>query len=234
MCLLPVLRRLLRPLLSGLALLCLVPGVLADRLSFPIDVVGPYTLQVTSLKEARHLSTLRQQYDFSCGSAALATLLTHHYGRPVSEQAVFVAMFRAGDQAKIRREGFSLLDMKHYLAAQGYQADGFEAPLEALEQIGIPAITLVSENGYNHFVVVKGLRDGRVLLGDPAFGMRAMSRERFERIAKEKILFVIRDHQDAARFNLAADWRVAPRAPIEVGLRAPLDMVQFMRSAGDF
>ncbi|MBT0963487.1 C39 family peptidase [Denitromonas sp. IR12] len=209
-------------------------GPSAGQLSFPIDVVGPYTLQVTSLKEARHLSTLRQQYDFSCGSAALATLLTHHYGTRVSEQDVFVAMFRNGDQAKIRAEGFSLLDMKRYLASRGYQADGFEAPLEALSAVGIPAITLVNENGYNHFVVVKGVRDGRVLLGDPAFGTRAMPREQFERIAQEKILFVIRSHQDIARFNRAEDWRVAPRAPIEMGLRAPLDMVRFVRAASDF
>lgn len=220
---------------GAFVLLCLAAGgPRAGQLSFPVDVVGPYTLQVTSLKEARHLSTLRQQYDFSCGSAALATLLTHHYGLRVSEQDVFVAMFRNGDQAKIRAEGFSLLDMKRYLASRGYQADGFEAPLEALTAVGIPAITLVSENGYNHFVVVKGLRDGRVLLGDPAFGTRAMAREQFERIAKEKILFVIRSHQDVARFNQAEDWRVAPRAPLEAGLRAPLDMVRFVRSPSDF
>lgn len=221
--------------LLGAALSCLTTGSsMAGQLSFPIDVVGPYTVQVTSLKEARHISTLRQQYDFSCGSAALATLLTHHYGQRVSEQEVFVAMFRRGDQAKIRAEGFSLLDMKQYLADRGYQADGFEAPLEALASVGVPAITLVNENGYNHFVVVKGLRDGRVLLGDPAFGTRAMSREAFERIAQEKILFVIRSHQDVASFNADEDWRYSPRAPIHFGLRAPLDMVRFARSVGDF
>ena len=91
----------------------------------PPDVVGPYRVPVTSLK-ARNLTTLQQQFDFSCGSAALATLLTHHYDFPVNEQAVFAAMFQHGDQAKIRREGFSLLDMKNFLAARGFQADGFQ------------------------------------------------------------------------------------------------------------
>ena len=37
---------------------------------------GSYRLQVTSLKEARFRTTVPQQYDFSCGSAATATLLT--------------------------------------------------------------------------------------------------------------------------------------------------------------
>ncbi len=35
---------------------------------------------VVSVKEARFTTTQRQQFDFSCGSAAVATLLTHHYG----------------------------------------------------------------------------------------------------------------------------------------------------------
>ena len=67
---------------------------------------GRYAVKVTSLKEARFKATTRQQYDFSCGSAALATLLTYHYGYPVTEQSVFEEMFVRGDQAKIQREGF--------------------------------------------------------------------------------------------------------------------------------
>ena len=66
---------------------------------------GTYTLRLTSLKEARFKTTLPQQYDFSCGSAATATLLTHQYGHPVSEVDVFVQMYNNGDQARIRIAG---------------------------------------------------------------------------------------------------------------------------------
>ena len=72
-----------------------------------------------------------------------------------------------------------MLDMKRYLAAHGYEDDGFEAPLEKLAQVGIPAIVLLNENGFYHFVVVKGVKDGRVLVGDPAGGTRAMSLRAF-------------------------------------------------------
>ncbi|QID16820.1 C39 family peptidase [Nitrogeniibacter mangrovi] len=206
----------------------------AAQLSFPTDVVGPYTLRVTSLKEARHLGTIQQQYDFSCGSAALATLLTHHYGYAVTEQVVFRVMYLRGDQAKIRREGFSLLDMKNFLAANGFASDGFEAPLEALTKAKVPAIALVSEMGYHHFVVIKGLQDGRVLIGDPARGTRAVSRSAFEAMWHNKILFVIKNHLEAARFNRAADWRVAPRAPLEAGLRGLPNAIPAMRAVSDF
>ncbi|WP_449406271.1 C39 family peptidase, partial [Massilia phosphatilytica] len=69
-----------------------------------------FDVPVKSMRELRFTSTTRQQYDFSCGSAALATLLTYHYGHPISETVAFKAMWDNGDQAKIRREGFSLLD----------------------------------------------------------------------------------------------------------------------------
>ena len=172
---------------------------------------APYALHVTSLKEARFQHTIRQQYDFSCGSAAAATLLTYHYGYPISEAQAFEQMYAKGDQAKIRREGFSLLDIKRLLALHGFAADGFELPLEKLVEAGYPAIVLVSEKGYQHFVVVKGLRGGRVLIGDPANGSRAMSREAFGAIWTNGLLFVIHDRRLRPEFNSAADWRAAPQ-----------------------
>lgn len=183
-----------------------------------VDIDGIYSVPAVSLKEGRYLATERQQFDFSCGSAALSTLLTHHYGHRVNEQAVFEAMYRHGDQAKIQREGFSLLDMKRYLESHGYQADGFEAPLDKLESARIPAIALINENGYNHFVVIKGVRDGRVLIGDPAGGTRALARAAFESRWVNQIVFVITNKQELAGFNLAADWRTVPRSPTSDGI----------------
>jgi predicted double-glycine peptidase len=179
---------------------------------------GDVRLPVTSIRQARLSGTLLQQYDFSCGSAAIATLLTHHYGLPTTEGAVFEAMYRQGDQAKIQREGFSLLDMKRFLKTRGFEADGFEQPLDKLLEARVPAIALINENGYQHFVVVKGLRGGRVLIGDPANGTRAMARADFEAHWKNRLLFVIHNRMDAARFNLQADWRAAPQAPLAAGV----------------
>ena len=127
----------------------------------------------------------------------------------MNEQAIFEEMFTQGDQEKIRKEGFSLLDMKRYLEAHGFEADGFEAPLEKLASAGLPAIVLISERGYNHFVVIKGIRDQRVLIGDPSGGTRALSRKAFEALWVNQIVFLISNRQDIAAFNRPADWRVA-------------------------
>ena len=200
----------------GTALAC--ASVQADTLELSGIDGGRYALKVTSMKEARFKATLRQQFDFSCGSAAIATLLTHHYGYPVKEQSVFEEMFARGDQAKIRREGFSLLDMKTYLNAHQFQADGFALPLAKLLESGLPAIVLVSENGYRHFVVVKGMRDGRILIGDPSSGTRAVTRASFDAAWVNKLLFVIHNRQTEAKFNQDADWQVAPKAPLAIGI----------------
>lgn len=181
---------------------------------------GAFSVPVVSLQEARFTATKRQQYDFSCGSAAVATLLSFHYNHPVNEQAVFEDMFARGNQDKIRKEGFSLLDIKSYLARQGFVADAFELPLQKLLESGLPALVLISERGYNHFVVVKGMQDGRVLIGDPSSGTRALSVERFEALWQSKLLFVIHNQQDKAHFNSAAEWQVAPRAPLASGVAA--------------
>jgi uncharacterized protein len=198
--------------------LCPAGACLADSVNIPYEIGGAYSLPITSMKAARFRAMVHQQYDFSCGSAALSTLLTYHYGFKVTEENVFVAMYEKGDQPKIRREGFSLFDMKRYLESQGFQADGFEAPLDKLESAGIPAIVLINENGYNHFVVLKGVRDGRVLIGDPSGGTRAMAQAAFERLWTNGILFVISNRQELAKFNLASEWSAVPRAPIASGI----------------
>ncbi|WP_229420401.1 C39 family peptidase [Pseudoduganella albidiflava] len=220
-----------------LALLsCLAFAAPASAVDLPFAGGGPVSVQVTSLKEARYRSTVRQQFDFSCGSAALATLLTHHYGYPVSEQQAFADMFSGGDQRRIRREGFSLLDMKRFLAAHGFTADGFQQPLDSLARAGFPAIVLVAEHGYRHFVVVKGVRDGRVLFGDPSGGTRAMSRAAFEAIWLNQLLFVIHDRAAKPRFNERSDWAVVPRmSPGDALGRDGLGRVTLPKlDAGDF
>ena len=183
---------------------------------------GSMSMSVTTLREMRlreaFRTTLRQQYDFSCGSAAVATLLTHHYGFPVSEEAVFRAMYDGGDQRRIQREGFSLLDIKQYLDARGFRADGFEASLDQLAEARVPAIVLVREHGYNHFVVIKGVANGKVLFSDPAAGTRILPRAEFAVIWSGGILFVIRSHRDVARFNVAGDWVVRRPAPMTNGI----------------
>jgi hypothetical protein len=100
-------------------------GGAAAQVRFHGEAGGSYSVSVTSWRDIPFRTVVRQQYDYSCGSAALATLLHFHYGLRVGESDVFQAMYAVGDQARIQEVGFSMLDMKSYLEQRGF-AD-FEA-----------------------------------------------------------------------------------------------------------
>src|SRR5438128_1698017 len=63
---------------------------------------GAATVQVMSWRDIPFRTVVRQQHDYSCGSAALATLLTYSYGIKTTEVDTFTAMYAKGDQAKIQ------------------------------------------------------------------------------------------------------------------------------------
>ena len=185
------------------------PDVANNRLTLGNLATG---LPVTSMYERRFATVVRQQYDFSCGSAALATLLRYHYGLGVDEQATFLGMWQVGDQALIRKLGFSLLDMKHYLAGRGMTADGYQVTLAQIGTARLPGIALINVAGYKHFVVVKGIDRGlagdSVLLGDPATGLRRMTGPEFVR-AWNGVLFVINQDSAAVKATFARPTELA-------------------------
>jgi len=191
----------------------------AGEVVFTEGVAGTLNVPITSLKEARFKRVVKQEFDFSCGSAALATLLSYHYEMPISETAVFTEMFKVGDQARIEKYGFSLLDMKEYLDHHDLRADGFRVTLDRLAELGVPAITLIQTQGYKHFVVVKGVRAGRVLIGDPARGTRTVPYAEFVSMWNG-IAFVIRDKASIGKryFNREEDWAVLAAAPFGTAL----------------
>jgi predicted double-glycine peptidase len=174
---------------------------------------GEYSIKTKTLFDQRFYKTIHQKYDFSCGSAALATLLKHHYGINVDEKTVIQRMYDVGDRKKIEREGFSMLDMKTYLASIGLKADGYKESLDKLVKVGVPAIVLINNNGYLHFVVVKGVTEDKVLLGDPSLGARTVDRKLFQS-QWNNILFVINDRMDIGRktFNTAEAWSIRPKS----------------------
>lgn len=149
-------------------------------LSIVAPVLDAHAQAVRSLREMRHEGVVIQEWDASCGAAALATVFTYSLGNPVSEREVAQAMLRRTDPLRVKvRGGFSLLDMKRFAEGRGYRAEGFRnLSLEELLALKSPIVP-IDERGDPHFVVVRGLREGRLDLADPAFGNRSMSVERF-------------------------------------------------------
>lgn len=226
--------------LCSTALLAACADTVAPGTQFAASTaaIGDIALPVQSMEERKFEGVIRQRYDFSCGSAALATLLRHHYGDETDETKVFQGMWRDGDRDAIRRVGFSLLDMKRYLAARGLVADGYKVTLDQIGQTGVPGIALISVSGYKHFVVVKGVSATEILVGDPSTGLHPMPRAKFE-AAWNGVFFVLNDNQAQGReaFNNPTQWAAYTRAPIGARFADPVSLQALSLTApfrGDF
>lgn len=179
---------------------------------------GNYNISVKSFTEMKFSTVYKQQYDYSCGSAALASLLAFHYNDQVNEQSVFNDMFQHGEQELIKEQGFSLLDMKNYLERRGYHSDGFKINLDQLLTANSPAITIINTNGYLHFVIIKGLTAQKILVGDPATGVNIIPRNKFEEMWDNQILFLVHAGEGVGSgdFQNQREWdtRLAPLAEV--------------------
>ncbi len=189
---------------------------------------GGGSAPVRSLLEMRRENVIVQDYDLSCGAAALATLLTYQHGDPVSEQEVTRGLvqreeYLARPELLRIRQGFSLLDLKRYVERRGYEGIGY-GQLELADLIErAPIMVPVNFNGYNHFVIFRGVVGDRVLLADPAYGNRTMPIEAFEDALLEypkfgKVGFVVarRDDGPAPPNRLAPEPGAVPQVPNSV------------------
>lgn len=184
----------------------------ADAVEFGGVVPGAGAVQVhlRTLRGERFVHIVRQHTDFSCGAAALATILRYGYDRGVTEQEVLRGLFQVSNPAVVREKGFSLMDLKRYIATLGLQGAGFRVRTSALYRLKVPVIVLLNIGGYEHFVVVRRALANRVYVADPALGERVMSRDQFTHDWDHIIFAVI-----GSGFN-PRTLLLHPRAPIAV------------------
>ena len=184
-------------LAAGLAGLSLFPAPLRSQMTGQATGV-PGSKNIRSLKEIRDEGVVKQRWDVSCGAAALSTLLTYDFKDDTPETAIVVWLLHRVDAQRVRsRGGFSLLDLKHFSEARGYHAEAFSGmTIEDLVLEKTSVIVPIREKGFDHFVVVKGIYAGHVIVGDPGFGNMTMRVDRFEKLWKNGIVFVVHPPDD--------------------------------------
>lgn len=214
----------------------LISGCAAEIAPLPAKFMGATAtmdvrVPVASVEERKFATVVRQRYDFSCGSASLATLLRYHYGLKVDEESVFRGMWRNGDREQIKKLGFSLLDMKRYLAAHGMRADGYKVGLDEVAKAGVPGVALLDIKGYRHFVVLKGMVGDELLVGDPSLGLRTLSRRDF--LAGWNGVYFVIDEAPGAEpvFNGRAQWASLARGPARGRFLEPVSQQALMLTA---
>lgn len=156
----------------------------ANASADPLPIGGGVQIRVAprSLKALRDLHVVRQAQDFSCGAAALATLLTFGLGERVTEREIIddlLDQLSPEDTTGRQKNGFSLLDLQRVALRRGYKAQAFRIASRDLPRLNGPAIVFIEPQGYKHFAVLRGVQGDRVFLADPSRGNVRMPAHQF-------------------------------------------------------
>ena len=160
----------------GIASGCLVaaqtPQAPADHTVLVTTHSAAISVPVRSWKSLRDARIVKQDKDFSCGAASLATLLNEFYGQSITEEVLLGAM----DKGNLRA---SFDDMQRALPQFGFRAVGFAASFEQLTKLKMPVVVYLKHRKDDHFSVVRGIDDDTVWLADASLGNRTFSRAQF-------------------------------------------------------
>lgn len=112
----------------------------------------------------------RQSTDYSCGAAALATLVTGLVENSrLSEKDVIDEITKLSRQRESK--GYTLIDLMDVSKKLGHYAEWRKVPVNQLPKIKIPVILLIGLNSkFPHFVVLKGIENDLAFLADSIRG----------------------------------------------------------------
>lgn len=150
-----------------------------------------YSRPVESMRESRFRHLVRQETDYSCGAAALATILRYAYRLDADEATVIEGMMGVSDPDIVYERGFSLLDIKRYVEALGMRGRGYRVDEERLRTLRVPGLVLMDVAGFRHFVVLKQVHGDTVEIGDPMLGNRSVQIDEFMESWPSRAIFIV-------------------------------------------
>jgi predicted double-glycine peptidase len=148
-----------------------------------------------SLMELRTAGMSRQMHEFTCGAAAIATVMTA-LGVEATESEVLSVILADTSRYRVNASGaleippLSAADLEAVARSRGFKAVTVKAltgpeALSALERLR-PALCRVQlYKEFLHFVVIRGVEDGWVYVSDPAYGHIRVPLSQFGRVWEE-------------------------------------------------
>lgn len=182
-----------------LSLLFLNQSIYAQSIDFSYH---RQSLKIQSWKELRDDSIVKQDLDYSCGAASVATLLNNFFYQNTTEEQILNIIDKGDLKA-------SFLDMQKALTTLGFQSQGLAVSYDTLRTLKIPVIVYIKHRKTDHFSVLRGINENFVWLADPSLGNRILTKHQFiemwhtrdDKILSGKILAVIPQHNQKVNFN---------------------------------
>lgn len=184
------------------------------------------TRRTLSLQELRRQNTILQGHQYSCGAAALATLMAM-MGKPQTEQEVLELIFSNNLPMTKKQDGtwsvraLNLADLELGARALGFKAVSARAPsgakgVEVVRALKPAIVRLRLYGDMLHFVLIRDVEEGWVYLSDPGYGDFRIPWTQFYDAwdAGDRILVTISNHP----FDL---WRDGSRTYLKRSTREP-------------
>jgi predicted double-glycine peptidase len=167
----------------------------AEEPRVPIrDPEHEFQARIPSWKELQQRNVVMQKREYSCGAASMATLLRYYWGDAVTEEEVLTTLTKllTPEELKDRiKNGLAFSDLRRTAVKMGYEATIGTLPFDKLVASRAPLVIPLRLKKFDHFVVFRGVVDGRVYLADPVRGnVRPTISEFREQWQKEAVLVI--------------------------------------------
>ncbi|MEQ1309047.1 C39 family peptidase [Acinetobacter bereziniae] len=132
-------------------------------------------IKVKSWKSIRDTNIVKQDLDYSCGSASIATILNGYFQKNVTEKEILDIINKGDSMA-------SFEDMQRALNNLGFENKGYAVSIDTLKKLKIPVIIYIKHRNNDHFTVISGINDNFIRISDSSFGQRILSIQQFKDI----------------------------------------------------
>jgi len=178
-----------------------IPSVVRAQNSTPIrDGEHTFEKSVCSWKQIKQMHIVMQKRDYSCGAAALATILRYYWGDSVTEEQILLAIEKilTPEEMKDRiKKGLAISDIRRAAVDMGYLSTIGTLTFQKLTESKVPLIVGISPDGYDHFAVYRGVDCDYVYLADPIRGnIRVPFCEFVSQWQKNAVLVVAKPDQE--------------------------------------
>jgi predicted double-glycine peptidase len=158
------------------------------------DSTRTFGVKPLNAMELRNAGVVLQERDFSCGAAALSTMLVYQWHSQVTETQILVALVLMMTKEEMQdriKNGLTLTDLRRLSAKLGYQAVMGKLTIDKLRESKVPLIVGITVNEFNHFVVYRGMDDQYVYIADPARGNIRVPIEEFDKQWQQHAVLVV-------------------------------------------
>lgn len=132
-------------------------------------------INIQSWKSIRNSQIVKQDFDFSCGAASIATLLNGYFYQDITEKEVLSLINNGNVMA-------SFSDLQEAIQKLGFESRGYAISLEALKELDHPVIAYIKYGESGHFTVISGTNKNFIKVSDPSLGNKIFTIQQFRNI----------------------------------------------------